>query len=155
MFTLCLVFCGVIASPSQFPRFWIFMYRLSPFTYLVNGMLSVGLAGNTVTCAANEYLQFSPPAGETCETYLTQYYQSPTGVGSLEPGTEQSTTDCRLCSYTSTDVFLSQINSSYSERWRNFGILWAFIIFNMFAAVGLYWLARVPKKQGKKKEKET
>jgi ATP-binding cassette subfamily G (WHITE) protein 2 (PDR) len=155
MFTLCLVFCGVIASPSQFPRFWIFMYRLSPFTYLVNGMLSVGLAGNTVTCAANEFLEFSPPAGETCETYLTQYYQSPIGVGSLEPGTEQSTTNCRLCSYTSTDVFLSQINSSYSERWRNFGILWAFIIFNMFAAVGLYWLARVPKKQGKKKEKET
>jgi ABC-type multidrug transport system permease subunit len=61
---------------------------------------------------------------------------------------------CRLCSYTSTDVFLSQINANYADRWRDFGILWAFIVFNIFAAIGLYWLARVPKKQGKKKEKK-
>ena len=50
----------------------------------------------------------------------------------------------------------AQINASYDTRWRNFGILWAFIIFNMFAAIGLYWLARVPKKQKKdKKEKSS
>ena len=39
----------------------------------------------------------------------------------------------------------------HSNMWRNFGILWAYIIFNIFAALGVYWLARVPK--GKKVEK--
>jgi ABC-type multidrug transport system permease subunit len=153
MFSLCLIFCGVIASPSTFPRFWIFMYRVSPFTYLVSGMLSVGLAGNTVTCAENEYVEFSPPAGETCYDYLAEYRAA--GMpGSLEPGNADNMETCRLCSYTSTDVFLSQINANYADRWRDFGILWAFIVFNIFAAIGLYWLARVPKKQGKKKEKK-
>lgn len=40
---------------------------------------------------------------------------------------------------------------SYSNRWRDFGILFAYIIFNIFMAVFLYWLVRVPKH---KKEKE-
>jgi hypothetical protein len=35
---------------------------------------------------------------------------------------------------------------NYDLRWRNFGIMWAFIIFNVFGAVLFYWLARVPKK---------
>jgi len=152
MFSLCLIFCGVIASPSTFPRFWIFMYRLSPFTYLVSGMLSVGLAGNEITCAENELIEFSPPSGQTCQTYMTEWFVGG-APGRLEEGSGSSETLCRFCSYTNTDVFLDQINSSYDDRWRNFGILWAFIIFNVFAAIGLYWLARVPKKASKKKEK--
>lgn len=152
MFSLCLIFCGVIASPSQFPRFWIFMYRVSPFTYLVSGMLSVGLAGNPVTCAANEYIEFSPSEGLNCEQYMQPYFDDPRTSGYLEPGTETSTDMCSFCTYSDTDYFLTQINASYADRWRNFGILWAFIIFNIFAAIGLYWLARVPKKQKKEKK---
>lgn len=36
-FSLCLVFNGVLSpptGPNAFPHFWIFMYRISPFTYL-------------------------------------------------------------------------------------------------------------------------
>ncbi|TFY51735.1 hypothetical protein EVG20_g10862 [Dentipellis fragilis] len=47
LFSLTFLFCGVLAGPSgpnAFPRFWIFMYRLSPFTYLVDSMVSVGVA---------------------------------------------------------------------------------------------------------------
>lgn len=50
LFLLCLLFCGVLATPDQLPRFWIFMYRVSPFTYLVSGMLSVGISNTNVTC---------------------------------------------------------------------------------------------------------
>lgn len=153
MFSLCLIFCGVIASPQQFPRFWIFMYRLSPFTYLVSGMLSVGLAGNIVTCADNEYVQFNPTGDLTCSEYLASFQQDLIG-GALQPGTEENTSNCSYCTYVSTDTFLSQISSSYANRWRDYGILWAFIIFNVFMAVFLYWLARVPKNKGKKKEKK-
>lgn len=35
MFSLCLVFCGVLASQSSLPRFWIFMYRVSGSVCLV------------------------------------------------------------------------------------------------------------------------
>jgi ABC-type multidrug transport system permease subunit len=31
--------------------------------------------------------------------------------------------------------------------------MWAFIVFNVFAAIFFYWLVRVPKNKGKKKEK--
>lgn len=151
MFSLCLVFCGVLATPSTLPGFWIFMYRVSPFTYLVSGMLATGLAGQTVTCAANEYLTFQPPSGETCRQYMADYIR--TNGGALRAGTEANTSDCEFCTYISTDVFLSQVSSEYSERWRNYGILWAFIIFNGAAAVVIYWLARVPKKAKKDKKK--
>ena len=43
LFSLTLIFCGVLAGPSVLPGFWIFMYRVSPFTYLVDGMLSTGM----------------------------------------------------------------------------------------------------------------
>lgn len=148
LFSLTLVFCGVLASPEVFPRFWIFMYRVSPFTYLVDAMLSVGVANTDVHCASNEFRHFEPRAGQDCATYIADFIKS-TGGGYLRDTT--ATSDCQYCSISSTNQFLAQINSSYDHRWRNFGILWAFIIFNAFAAVGLYWLARVPKKTKTKK----
>ncbi|EMC97505.1 hypothetical protein BAUCODRAFT_454374 [Baudoinia panamericana UAMH 10762] len=148
MFSLCLIFCGVLASPQDLPGFWIFMYRVSPFTYLVEGMLSTGVANQQVTCASNEYLTFSPPSGQTCQAYM-QSYISQVG-GYLEDPNATST--CHYCTYSSTNVFLTGVSARYSHAWRDFGILWVFIVFNVFAAVGIYWLARVPKKAKKAKK---
>jgi ABC-type multidrug transport system permease subunit len=64
-----------------------------------------------------------------------------------------ATTNCSYCSFASTNQFLAGVSSSYSHRWRNFGILWVFIIFNAIMAVFLYWLVRVPKKSGGKAKK--
>lgn len=142
-FALTLIFCGVLASPGQFPHFWIWLYRISPFTYLVDGMLAVGIANNEVTCAANEFLRFDPPAGQDCGTYLARTIAA-TGEGYvLDPS---ATSNCGFCQLSSTNAFLSGVNISYDRRWFNFGILWVFIVFNIFAAVAIYWLARVPKK---------
>ena len=58
-----------------------------------------------------------------------------------------ATTQCKFCTARDTNVYLAQLSSEYSTRWRNFGIMWAFIIFNIAAALFLYWLARVPRKQ--------
>jgi ATP-binding cassette subfamily G (WHITE) protein 2 (PDR) len=38
---------------------------------------------------------------------------------------------------------LAGSNIYYSERWRNFGIMFAFIGFNVFLALLTYWLFRV------------
>lgn len=149
LFSLCLIFCGVLASPSTLPRFWIFMYRISPFTYLVDGMLSVGVANSNVTCDPTEYLVLNPASGQTCAQYLAPWMAA-NGGGYLQNPT--ATANCQYCQVSSTNVFLSAVSSNYSLRWRNFGIMWAFILFNIVAAIGIYWLARVPK--GSKKEKK-
>jgi len=149
LFTLCLIFCGVLATPDSMPRFWIFMYRLSPFSYLVSAMLSTAVANTSVHCAANEFLKFEPPSGMNCGDYL-KGWKGQFG-GYIED--ELNTTMCSYCTVSDTNVYLAGVNADYNDRWRNFGILFAYIIFNVFAALGLYWLVRVPKKKlGKKKQ---
>lgn len=150
LFSLTLIFCGVLAGPNVIPGFWIFMYRVSPFTYLVDGMLSVGLANTNIVCSSIEFLHFNPRSGETCARYMASYIE--TAGGYLE--NPNATTDCSFCSENSTNTFLALLSSHYSDRWRNFGIMWVFIIFNVFGAVFLYWLARVPKKSKEQKQSE-
>jgi len=150
MFSLCLIFCGVLAQPSQFPRFWIFMYRVSPFTYLVSGMLSSGLANSKVQCAENEFLVFQPSQGQTCGQYISDYQSINGGYMS----DINATRDCKFCALEDTNVFLKNISSNYSQAWRNFGLLWVYIIFNVFAALALYWLVRMPKAKKEKKGSE-
>lgn len=150
MFSLCLIFCGVLAQPSDFPRFWIFMYRLSPFTYMVSGMLSVGLANSSVQCADNEFVLFEPPQGSTCGQYIATYRSNFGGY----MDNADDTSDCRFCSIEDTNVFLKSIGSEYSQAWRNFGILWAYCIFNICAALALYYLLRMPKTKKEKDDKK-
>lgn len=148
MFSLTLVFCGILASPDVFPRFWIFMYRLSPFTYLASAMLSVGIANAEVVCAANEYRVFDAPVGQTCGEYMAAFIAE-SGGGYLE--NPNATGQCSYCSISSTNQFLDTLGTPFSDRWRNMGLLWVYIVFNMCMAVFLYWLVRVPKKAKKAK----
>ncbi|KAL7948144.1 ABC-2 type transporter domain-containing protein [Trichoderma barbatum] len=148
LFMMCLLFCGTLASPSTMPGFWIFMYRLSPFSYWVSSVLSVGLANTHVTCAANELVHLDPPSGETCGEYLGNFITAAGGY--LQDS--NATTDCSYCPIADTNVFLTSISSNYAHRWRDFGIGMVYIVFNIAASLFLYWLVRMPKKWGKKKE---
>ncbi|KAK1056620.1 Multidrug resistance protein [Friedmanniomyces endolithicus] len=145
LFSLSLIFCGVLASPTSLPRFWIFMYRVSPFTYLVEGMLSVGVANTQVACAANEFVTFRPPAGQTCGAYMQQYISAAGGY-LQDPS---ATSECNYCTYSDTNVFLRAVSANYAHVWRDYGILWVYITVNACGAVFFYWLARVPKKAKK------
>ncbi|TKA48982.1 hypothetical protein B0A54_01058 [Friedmanniomyces endolithicus] len=77
LFSLSLIFCGVLASPTTLPRFWIFI---------------------------------------------------------------------------DTNIFLRAVSASYAHVWRDYGILWVYIIVNACGALFFYWLARVPKKAKKAKK---
>lgn len=149
MFSLCLIFNGVLASPTALPGFWIFMYRVSPFTYLVDGMLSTGLGNTVIRCADIEYLHFDPPSGQTCSQYMATYISEAGGY--VSPETINATTDCSFCSADQTNTYLASLNSYYTHRWRNFGLMWVYIVFNVAGALFLYWLVRVPKKAKKAK----
>lgn len=150
LFMLCLIFCGVLAPKDSMPGFWKFMYYVSPFTYLVGGMLSTAVANTDVICASNEWVQFTPPNGTTCIKFMESYIDQVGGKLQVE----QATDKCNFCPISSTNVFLSAVNIDYADRWRNFGLLWVYIFFNMAAALFVYWLARMPKKTFKKKEKK-
>lgn len=141
IFSLCLIFCGVLAGPDKMPRFWIFMYRVSPFTYLVSGMLSTGVSGTDAVCEPVEYLKINPPANYTCLSYLQPYMDAAGGY--LQD--VNATTDCSFCSVSSTDTYLGGVKSYWKDAWRNFGLMWVYIVVNIFLAVFIYWLARVPK----------
>ena len=88
------------------------MYRVSPFTYLVDGMLGVGVGLSTVTCSSTELLRFDPPSGQNCGTYMQQWIS--TAGGQLS--NPSATSGCEFCAIAQTDVFLSQFGISYSNR---------------------------------------
>ncbi|KAF4122564.1 ABC-type branched-chain amino acid transport system, ATPase component [Geosmithia morbida] len=147
MFMMCLLFCGVLASPDQMPGFWIFMYRVSPFTYLLSSILSTGLANVDVTCESNELVTVNPPANMTCDEFLTDPGFVAGAGGYLENGS--ATTACQYCPLAKTNTFLAGISANFDNRWRDFGIGMVYIIFNIAASLVLYWLVRMPK--GKRK----
>ena len=120
--------------------------REALFSYIVEGLLATGLAGTRVICSDIEFVNFQAPAGQTCGAYMQEYISAAGGY-LLDPGAS----NCQFCAIDTTDVFLSSLNIQYSNRWRDYGILWIFIVFNVFAALGLYYLARMPKKQKKEK----
>jgi ATP-binding cassette, subfamily G (WHITE), member 2, PDR len=124
------------------------MYRLSPFTYLVSAVLSTGVAQANVTCSDIEILHLSPPAGETCGSFLDPYI----GYAGGYVVNGNATFDCQFCTLSSTDEFLAALSIYYADRFRNVGILLGYTAFNTCAAVFLYWLVRVPKKKSLEEE---
>lgn len=149
LFSMALLFCGVLATPDAMPRFWIFMYRVSPFTYLVEGILTGSIAHTPVQCADNEFLHFTSPDGMTCGQYLGELLQATGGYL-----VDNNATNCQLCTTSNSDSFLAAVALHFENAWRDFGILMVYVIFNIFAALGIYWLARVPKGDRRKKEKK-
>ena len=140
---MSLMFCGVLQSPANLEAtgFWIFMYRASPFTYWIGGIVATELHGRAIECAPSEVSIFSPPAGQTCGAYMQQYL-------AVAPGRLQNpnaTADCNYCSLTVADQFMEGVGIRWDDRWRNFGIVWAYVVFNIFVTVLVYYVFRVAK----------
>jgi len=141
LFYLTLVFNGVLLPRINLPGFWIFMYRVSPMTYIVNG-IATAVGGRVVRCANNELSVFQPPPNTTCGQYMERYLQAAgAAAGSLY--NPDATRNCAYCSLRVTDQFLAARDIKPDQRWRDFGIVWAYICFNIAAAVSLYYIFRV------------
>lgn len=141
-FSMSLLFCGVLAGPSVFPHFWIWMYRMSPFNYLISGLLATSVSDTKVTCSDVEFLHFDPADNMTCGEYMAGFIQMAGGYVE-DP---LATSACSFCSLSDTNAFLQAVSVEPHQVWRDFGILFAYILFNIFAAVLLYWLFRVRSK---------
>jgi ATP-binding cassette subfamily G (WHITE) protein 2 (PDR) len=112
--------------------------RVSPFTYFVEAILGVAVAGAPAQCSSTELVRIIAPTG-TCADFLGPY-QSFAGGTIINP---QSTGECQFCSIATTDVFLQQVGISFANRWRDIGIIVVYIAVNTLAAFLFYWLARV------------
>ena len=107
LFVKIFEFCGVLAGRDDLPGFWIFRYRVKPFTYVTEGFLGTTLANAPVECAPNEIVSFAPPNGSTCAEYMSDYISASGGY--LAGCSGSSRDECLFCSMDSTNPFLSSI----------------------------------------------
>ncbi|KKY15173.1 putative abc-2 type transporter [Diplodia seriata] len=169
LFSMSLVFCGVLPPAPLLPPFWRWLNRASPFTYLVAAALSAAVGGREVRCADEEVLRFELPrdarglgrglSAESCEAFLAPWVEEmggyvvpvPVPDGGGGGGGGGGAEVCGYCKMGNADQFLAGVGAEYGDAWRNFGLLWVYVVFNVFAALGLYWLCRVPKSWSKKR----
>lgn len=117
------------------------MYRVSPFTYIIDGIVSTALHGRQIVCANNEMSIFNPPPNMTCGQYLQPYLQ-------LAPGrlsNPDATSQCHYCQLSVADQYLEPRGIEWTLRWRNFGLVWAYVAFDLFMIPVLYYLFRMKK----------
>ena len=136
LFSMVLLFCGVLQPLSQMPSFWRFMYRTSPVTYIIQSLLGTVMHDKEVVCAESEYNIFNPPPGMTCGDYAGQFADTAGGyINNLN-----ATSACQYCKWRVADVYLQTIDVNYdTTHWRNIGIICAYIVFNIgFIFFGFY-----------------
>ncbi|KAK8080338.1 ABC-2 type transporter domain-containing protein [Apiospora hydei] len=144
-FWLSLVFCGVLVPPDTLPGFWIFLYRVSPLTYLIEGLAGAGLADLKLSCSEIETLHLQVPEdGQdlSCGQYLASY--STIAHGYVVNPEERP--DCLYCPVGNANTVLQTFEMNAAEPWRDVGFMAAYVLFNILATFLIYWLARVPRR---------
>ncbi|VUC24496.1 unnamed protein product [Clonostachys rosea] len=146
IYWLAILFCGILTPPSQLARFWIFMYRVSPLTYLLEGLAVAGLADIDLTCSSTE-VQSIPVAesspGLTCGEYLSAFVRD-SGGRVLNPSDEA---ECHYCPVASVNTILESYGMGLDHTWRNVGLLVVYVVVNILATFGFYWLRLSSKKK--------
>ncbi|KAF2453734.1 ABC-2 type transporter-domain-containing protein [Lineolata rhizophorae] len=135
-FTFVVSFCGVVVPAAALPGFWhAWMYPLTPFRYLLEGMLGLVIHEQPLRCDQSELAVFSAPQGQSCQEYAGQYAQQAGGyVQTMDNGM------CGFCQYASGDQFGRSFSVYYSHVWRDYGIFWAYIAFQFIVVYFCSWL---------------
>ncbi|PSK42723.1 ABC transporter G family member 21 [Elsinoe australis] len=121
------LFCGVTIPEGQMPEGWRWLYQLNPLTRLIGGMVVTELHDRTVVCTDGEFNRFSAPMGQTCGDYMSDFFNNG-GPGYL---LDNATNACSYCAYKIGDQFYEPLGYSFDNRWRDLGILIAFIASNL------------------------
>lgn len=135
-FLFIVSFCGVVVPFAALPYFWrSWMYYLTPFRYLLEGFIGVLVHDVPVVCAPNELGRFTPPPNLTCESYVAPYIAKAGGyVRTAASG------QCEFCQYKNGDEFAAGLNVFFKNRWEDYGIFWAYCIFNFAMVFLCSWL---------------
>ena len=104
------------------------MYHLSPYTYLIEGLLGQAIGNQEINCSAVEFVTLEPPPGLTCQGYMEAF----TSVAGGYITNPEATSSCNFCAFRTTDQFLGlTFNIFFHHRWRDVGIVVAFVVFNV------------------------
>jgi len=123
------LFCGVTIPKPQIPGFWrAWLYELNPVTRLISGMVTTELQGRTVVCTQPEFNSFPAPNGTSCGEYMARFFAAG-GAGYIQD--PSSTGTCNYCAYATGEQFYGPFKLSFDDRWRDLGILAAFIASNL------------------------
>jgi ATP-binding cassette subfamily G (WHITE) protein 2 (SNQ2) len=126
------LFCGVTIPPPQIPKFWReWLYHVDPLTYLISGLVSNELHGLEITCRESELFSFPPPAGQTCEQWAGPFVNATAGY-LVDPA---ATDNCQYCPIKVGDEFYTPLGISYDHRYRDFGFLIVYVVFNAAVTV--------------------
>lgn len=109
--------------------------------------MSSAVANSKVTCANREIFRMAFTGNLTCNEFLAAYIEAAGGFV-LNP-TAQSM--CEYCPLATTNEFLDRFEISYHTRWRNFGLVWVYILVSIVAGLGRYWVFKVPKRRCSKR----
>ncbi|KAI1093939.1 ABC-2 type transporter-domain-containing protein [Rostrohypoxylon terebratum] len=134
------LFNGVVQSYSMLNIFWrSWVYWANPATYWIGGMLAATLDGVPVQCASSETARFDVPQNQTCQSYAGEFAQTAGGY-LLNP---DATSDCHYCPYSNGNQYLTTLNISSDDKWRNFGIFLAFCFSNWMLVYFFIYTVRV------------
>ncbi|KAF8477639.1 ABC-2 type transporter-domain-containing protein [Russula ochroleuca] len=138
-FGFVVTFNGVL-QPYKHLGWWKWMYRVSPYTYVVEGLVGQAVGRHELTCAAIEYVTVTPPSGQTCQDYLSQYINNNGGYVT-NPG---AVDNCHFCAFRTTDQFLAtNSNIFYDHHWRNLGFFCIYVAFNISAIFAMTYIFRI------------
>lgn len=138
IFSALNLFCGVMMPKDAMPKFWSsWMYWLDPYHYVIEGLVAAQLYNVPVSCKSDEYSIFNPPAGQTCGEYASKFMETATGyISNLN-----ATSGCQYCTYEKGQDFYQGLSMDYDNRWRNVGIMFIYLAFNVvMVVVGIRYL---------------
>jgi ABC-type multidrug transport system permease subunit len=143
MFSMMILFAGVFQTPDNLPQFWMFMYRVSPLTYLVGGASVSALPLRDIACSESETYVFQPAGrGQSCREYLEAYFANGAPGRLLNPDAGE---DCAYCPLRSTGQLLASFGMFYDDALFDWLIGFIYVLFNIGCVFALYYLFRVRK----------
>ncbi|KAJ3127424.1 hypothetical protein HK100_009771 [Physocladia obscura] len=123
------LFCGVTISYDNMPGFYKhWLYWIDPYHYLIEGMMVNDLGGQKLTCDSTSFVSVAIPSNTTCGAYFEPYISIAGAPGTLV--NTSATGNCVYCPVSTGDDIFKSFGWSYENRWRNFGILMGFWLFN-------------------------
>ncbi|KAI9282778.1 ABC-2 type transporter-domain-containing protein [Sporodiniella umbellata] len=143
--SILILFAGIMQPPSSMPGFWrSWMYWLDPYHYLIEGLVVNVMDSVPVVCNNEEMVQIPAPPGTTCGVYMADFFKAG-GNGYIED--DNATGSCNYCNYKfGNEFYETRIGWRFANRWRDFGILCAYCVFNVFAFMFFVFLFRKAKR---------
>ncbi|KAF2474648.1 ABC transporter-like protein [Lindgomyces ingoldianus] len=139
-FVMFSLFNGIVRPYSQLSVFWRYwMYFVNPSTYWIGGVLAATMHNIPVNCTMSETVIFDTPASRSCGEYANSFLEEAPGY-LLNP---EARSGCMYCPYSNGDDYLRTLNIDAGDKWRDFGIFFAFCMSNWALVYFFIWSVRI------------